>query len=239
MGFAEAWINIQIVHQVIFDMPWYYDIKTNTLIVNPKHRLKLIQRIKQMPIWTLYNLTAIVGFLSSTLQLFFNLFSVNIKTQEIHNQQIFSQGVIFVITLLVIVTTYSANESHIKVLSNALQIAGINNVGIPTTERLPDMTELMGYGLVFMFFSFPVVAIAGPFLMSSDFFTEYLTDIIPEFYQRSLAAIIYGSFTFVGANVLGNFLIIEVAGCQIFEKQAEQNLHLSKGIIKQNRQGSS
>jgi len=220
-------------------MPWYYNTKTDALVVNPKHKLKLIPRMIKMPIWTLYNTTAILGFFISTSQLFLGLFSNNNENEQNHNQEISLHCVIFVVTLLVLVTSYSVNESQINFCNNLFHVKGIQYVGFPTTERLPAVTELMGYGLIFMFFCFPVVAAVSPFLIDTKMFDNFLTLIIPENYQRSFVAIFFGTFGYTASIVLGNFLIFQVACCHVFEKLAEQNLLLSKGIPSENRLNST
>ncbi len=237
MGFAEAWINIQVIVQVIFDTPWYYDTKSDSLVVNPKYKLKLLHRMIKMPIWTLYNLTAILVFVYSTTQLFVVILAVNTET-ETHTkvEEILINWVLSATTLLAIVTTYSIHAPQITIFNAILKKAGVCNVGNPTKHRLPDQAELLGYGLICVFLCFPVVAAASPFLINNDPFNKYLNEFIPTNYRHVLAAFVYGSFMLVGENVLASILILELACCHIFEKQSEKNLRFTKGVSWQSGQ---
>lgn len=237
MGFAEAWINVQVLVQVVFDMPWYYDTKNDSLVVNPKFRLKLFSRMKKMPTWTLFNLTAFIALVVSATRLFLVLLAINTET-ETHKQfeEIVLHWVVFSTTLLAQVTTYSVQPSLITICNDILRKAGVCNVGYPTKDRLPDQGELMGYGLIGLFLCFPVVAAASPFLINNDPINRYLNAYIPNNFRHMLAAFLYGIFTFVGANVLVIFLIIVLACCNIQEKLAEQNWLETKSVFFTNRQ---
>lgn len=80
-----------------------------------------------------------------------------------------------------------------------------------------------------------MVAAAAPLIISTDLINKYFKRFIPQNYCRILAALVYGSYTFIGANILQIFLILLVSCCHIFDKQVEQNLRFTKGVPSKNK----
>lgn len=116
----------------------------------------------------------------------------------------------------------------IDAISTIFVEGNVRRIGIPTTERLPDIPELIGYGITLTFQFLAMIAATWPLILNVDPINRDLEGKIP---RRLLASLVYGWVTYIAANVCGLYLILILAFCHIFEKRAEKNSQLSKGIV--------
>ncbi len=240
MGYGVAWINIQIIVQNIFEMPWYYDTKTEQIIVNPKRKHKFIRRLFKMPTWIIVSSLGVLTIIMSTIHLINIGLKVNAGVHVPVLETLF-YCVTCVCTLLGLVTIYTAEKDIMRRYSvidtiQAIFVEGnVRHIGVPTTERLPDLPELIGYGIMLVFLVLPLTAATWPLILDVDPINRDLKDKLPEIPRRLLASVMYGWVSYIAANVCGLFLILILACCHIFEQRAENNFRQSNGIFNKNR----
>ncbi len=109
-------------------------------------------------------------------------------------------------------------------------------MGLPTSERLPNITELLGYWIIVLFFCFPVIAVTWPIILDIDPINRYLKEIIPRTPRKVIASIVFGLFGCIGANACGLFLLTVLIVCQTFKNRTEKKLKLSLQTINQDQQ---
>lgn len=236
MGYAVAWINIQVIVQNIFEMPWYYDTEKESIIVNPKRKQKFLQRFLKMPTWIIVSFLGVVTF----IMCIHHIIKIGLK-MKIGEYVPVLETLLYctscVCTLLGLVTIYSAEKGIMRCYSvidtiDAIFVEGnVRHMGVPTTERLPNVPELIAYGIMAVFLCCPIITATWPLILDVDPINRDLKDVIPEIPRRIMASVIYSWVTHIAANACGLFLILILACCHIFETRAEKNSKLSKGVV--------
>ncbi len=240
MGYGVAWINIQIIVQTIFEMPWYYDTKTESLIVNAKRRYKFIHRLYKMPTWIIVSLIGLFTFVMCVIHLINIVFRINAGENVPVLETLFYCATC-TSTFFGLATIYSVENdifrrySTIDTISAIFVEGNIRHIGVPTTERLPDIPELIGYGIMGILLSVPLIAATWPLVLDVDPINRDLKGKLPEIPRRLLASLIYGWVTYIAGNACGLFLLLILSCCNIFEKHTEKNFHISHGYIHNNQ----
>lgn len=231
MGFGEAYVNTQLIYQKLYDSPFYYDATQNKMTENPKRRLKLFQRVLKMPLWHLSQLLTFIFFLYCTAHVYTlsSLLSSNPKIVSL--AELISHGFGIAITIQALVTTYTleTNPSYVTYVgSEILQINGIKHVGLPTTARLPDLSELLGYGIAIGFLNFPLIVLAWCLILKVDPISLELQGILPQVPLRILSCSICTFTTVFSANSCASYMLFVLTCCQTLEQLSLENLKMSK-----------
>ncbi|CAL8112126.1 unnamed protein product [Orchesella dallaii] len=226
MGFGEAFINVQLVYQSIFDMPWYYDIQKRKLIPNPKlkHRWK-------MPIWNLMKIGLLLG-ISSCIYRCTKIFSKYQELGKCDPEEVVLYFTAIAMVIQASITMYTMEvdpKEFCYIDSQIFKLGGIKYQGWPSSKRLPNLMELVGYGMALVFCNFTFAVIVYPLLRSYDPINAELNGILPELPRRLLASTVYGSLAFLSANTCAVFLLSVLAVVHVFEVETEANHKLSMG----------
>ncbi|CAL8083995.1 unnamed protein product [Orchesella dallaii] len=231
MGFGEAFINVQLVCQRIFDMPFYYSREKNILVANPN-----LRSTWKMLIWTLTKwgiLTLVLHSVYRGGKLFLN----SNKNSPLMPEQVFVHVSIFAAGLFTLASIYTMERQpsdFTYVASQVFKLGKIHWRGWPSSERLPDIQELAGYGLASSCMSTIGFVCLYPLLRSYDPINYELNEVIPEVPRRLLASCIYGFLTFNSAIIGSLFLGVVLAACHVFEKETANNKRQSTGIDSEN-----
>ncbi|CAL8112124.1 unnamed protein product [Orchesella dallaii] len=226
MGFGEAFINVQLVYQRIFDMPWYYDIQKERLIPNTK-----LKKRWKMPIWKSIKIGLVVTLIAlcyHCTRIFLNYKYANAFNPEEICIYFTSIGML----IQAYVTMYTLEDDpqefcHIE--SQIFNLGGIKYKGWPSSRRLPNLMELVGYGMALVFCNFTFVSAFYPLLRPYDPINMELNGILPEVPRRLLAAVLYGTLVFFAANTCASFLLAVLTVVHVFELETLANLKLSLG----------
>ncbi|CAL8145640.1 unnamed protein product [Orchesella dallaii] len=226
MGFGEAYINVQLLLQKLFDMPIYYDTNQGRLIPNPKLKTRW-----KMFIWNMNELGVLAAFLYGFYRIrriFHDYTETGLLNPEETVIYFFLIGMGF--QALATFYTIERDPSGFSFVSSQIfNLGGESHRGWPTSRRLPDIPELIGYGMAIVFFNFPLAGIVYPLIKSLDPINTHFTGILPELPRRLLASFSYGFLLFFSANICASFLLLILTCCQVMEKQTERNHKLSVG----------
>ncbi|CAL8083992.1 unnamed protein product [Orchesella dallaii] len=232
MGFGEAFLNLQLVCQRIFETPFYYSREKNILVANANLRSRW-----KMLIWTLTKW----GILTLVLHSVYrggNLFLNSDKNAPLNPEQAFVHVTIFAAGLQTLASIYTM-ERHPSdftyVASQLLKLGKMHWQGWPSSERLPDIQELVGYGLASSCMSTIGFVCLYPLLRSYDPINYELNEVIPEVPRRLFATCIYGFLTFHSAIICSLFIGVILAACHVFEKETEKNKYRSMGTQPENK----
>ncbi|CAL8112114.1 unnamed protein product [Orchesella dallaii] len=225
MGFGEAFINMQLVYQRIFDSPWIYNAQERKLTVNPK-----LKTPWKMPTWHLIKIVIYIANLYFILR--FRRISKTYKTGTLNPEDI-----VFVITALAIttqtwVTMYAMEQKpkgFVYSVTQTLQAGDVTHLGWPNSRRHPDIPELIGYGIAIVFCNFPLMAALYPLLRDQDPLNVELKDILPSVPRRLLAVVLYVPLVFVGGTICSQFLLMVLTVVQNLALETDKNYKLSMG----------
>ncbi|CAL8098258.1 unnamed protein product [Orchesella dallaii] len=228
MGFGEAYINVQLFCQKLFDIPITYDITQNRVIPNPKLKSRM-----KMPIWHITNLAVIICYL---YQIYHGIKMTVAKNSGRNVEPEEAVLTCFSIAMLSqsLITMYTLElnpDDFAYMLTQIFRIDEVKYRGLPSSKRLPDLQEVMGYGMFIGFCNFTISCILYPLLRDYDPINMELNGFVPEIVRRILAMMYYGPMCFYTTNYCAQFILLILATCQIFEKKTELNMKTSKGIL--------
>ncbi|CAL8129262.1 unnamed protein product [Orchesella dallaii] len=224
MGFGVAFINVQLLHQRIFESPILYDTTTGQVVANPKAKNPF-----NIPIWHLVKAFVFAIHLFSIyrcVHIVEDYKSFNV----INPENTFLYVFVTAITTQALVTIYTIERDPASVASTItkhLTVAGITNEGWPNSERLPDIKEICAYILASGFFNFPIITALYPLKRSLDPVNLLLENVVPEILRRILACLIYGVFVCVAANICAALILIVLTCLEIIQTETEKNYLLS------------
>ncbi|CAL8083989.1 unnamed protein product [Orchesella dallaii] len=232
MGFGEAFINLQLLYQRIFDMPFCYSLKKGKLIANPNRNSwwKMLN-------WNLIKWSLLILVIHSVYRggkLFLN----SDENTPLNPEQMFVHITIFgagIHTLATIYTMERHPPDFTYVLTQIIKLGKVHWRGWPTSERLPDIQELVAYGLASSCMSSTAFCCLYPLLRSYDPINYELKDLIPEVPRILLAVCIYGFVTFGCAVICSSLMALLLAACHVFEKETEKNKSCSIGTQPENK----
>lgn len=233
MGFAVAFVNVQILYQKFIKFPWLYDRHTDTLIVHPHRKLPFKQRLLKMPIWHLNTLLMILAWLYCLVKFFVILK----RAQTNQSTTLLMETCLCVIGLaqctfaLAIIYTIDHNPTYFLYSSREiLKDGSVTFVGFPTTERPPDLLELIGYGIGLGPISYPIATSLLPFLFPRvDPMSSLLPTSIPYIVRKLISSVTYALVSGYCAIACTAFVLFILASCQIFEMATHKNLVECKG----------
>ncbi|CAL8112118.1 unnamed protein product [Orchesella dallaii] len=231
MGFGEAFINVQLLYQSIFDMPCYYDIQKEMLIPNPK-----LKKRWKMPIWQAIKIGAAIGMIFFCYR-FTTIFLKYKNTNAINPEEvsIYFIGILMILQASVTMYTMDVDPEEVcRINSQIFKLGGIKYKGWPSSARIPTLMELVGYGMAIVFCNFTFISAFYPLLRSYDPINIELDGILPEVPRRLLAAVLYGTLVFFGANVCAVYLLMVLTFVHVFELATLANYKLSLGVSYQN-----
>ncbi|CAL8145658.1 unnamed protein product [Orchesella dallaii] len=224
MGFAEAYINVQICFQQIFHTPFYYNVETGRLISNPQLKCR-----RKMVLWNIME-----GITVAIL-----LYSIYHASEIINNYEntgVLDPEEIAVLFLSIAMSsqalvTYLTMERHpdhfVYITTQIFRTGHVEHRGLPTSRRLPDLSELVGYGIAIIFCNFPLIGTIYPLFRNADPVSIILKDVLPEIPRRIIASIFYSFFMLVGAAICALLILLVLSGCQTITKQSERNYKVS------------
>ncbi|CAL8112072.1 unnamed protein product [Orchesella dallaii] len=224
MGFGEAFINVQLIYQRIFDMPWYYDTNKEKLIPNPKVRNRW-----KMPIWQFMKIGLVLGSIACIYRCV-RIFKKYQATGGFESEEVCLYFMALAMLTQAFVTIYTLEvdpKQLCYINSQIFKLGGIKYQGWPSSKRLPNLMELVGYGMALGFCNFTIVSAFYPVLRPYDPINMELDGILPEVPRRLLAAIFYGTLVFFAANTCASFLLMVLAIVHVFEEETEANHKLS------------
>ncbi|CAL8127732.1 unnamed protein product [Orchesella dallaii] len=207
--FLDTWH----VYQRLFDAPFKYDVETNSFIANPKLRHKC-----KVSIWRLRKLVAIV-FLSYC---FYRWYRIIFGNEHINPVEVGTYATATCMTIQALATMYTMERdpSGFVYASTALfKLGGVQHQGWPSSQRLPNLQEILGYGFAAVICLFPVMCCVYPLVLNEDPINTELEHIIPDLPRRLLASILYGIGTLIGAIICSSFLLLILTVCEVFERQ--------------------
>ncbi|CAL8112154.1 unnamed protein product [Orchesella dallaii] len=226
MGFGEAFINVQLIYQRIFDMPWFYDQRKETLCPNPK-----LKTPWKMAIWNLMKIGLALSIIVCTYRCH-QIMHTYKQTRKLEPEEfcitIFSLAMVIQAAVTVF-TMENGTQQRCYINSEIFNLGGIHYKGWPSSKRLPDLPELIGYGMAGTFFNFPIFCAIYPLLRSYDPLNMVLINSLSELPRRLLAAGVYAVLVFFAASTCAAFLLHVLAAVYVFEKKAEINYKLSVG----------
>ncbi|CAL8145652.1 unnamed protein product [Orchesella dallaii] len=220
MGFGEAYINLQLLYQNYFTSAVYYDEESAQIIANPK-----LKKRWKMFSWNLTEFRVLISVL-------YCIYRINRMIREYERSGTIDPEEIVIYfgasgaILQALATFYHIEQDPTEVIyigSQILQLNGIKNRGWPTSTRLPDTQELIGYGLAIVFFNFPIIAFVIPWIMMVDLINTHLVDIIPDIPRKLMASFSYSILIFFGANICSTFLLLIASCCQDRHVKREQS----------------
>ncbi|CAL8097810.1 unnamed protein product [Orchesella dallaii] len=224
MGFGEACLNVQVLFQKIFDTPIFYDISRNKLTQNPK-----LETRWKMAGWHIMVFGIIFLVIISLLHVRHLAIEVT-SGRTVEAEEVLVACLTIVMFSQTLITTYTVerNPQYFTFISTQIfEFSGVKYQGWPSSRRLPDLQEVVGYYIALTLCDFTFVAIAYPFLRDHDIGNVLLKGVLPELPRRLLVMAYYGWYTFYTTNFNTQFLLLIITCCQIFEKETEMNLLLS------------
>ncbi|CAL8112130.1 unnamed protein product [Orchesella dallaii] len=105
--------------------------------------------------------------------------------------------------------------------------AGVKYRGWPSSRRLPNLQELVAYGMAISFCIFPFACASYPLIRSYDPMNVELKDVLPNVPRRVIAALCYGFVSFFAANACCSFLLTCITMVYGLQMEAETNYKLS------------
>ncbi|CAL8112092.1 unnamed protein product [Orchesella dallaii] len=224
MGIGEAFINVQLIYQRIFDMPWYYDTNKEKLIPNPNLRNRL-----KMPIWQFIKIGLLLGSIACVYRCA-RIFMKNQDTGAFEPEEVCLYFFALAMLTQAFVTIYTLEVDPKELcytISQIFKLGRIKYQGWPSSTRLPNLMELVGYGMALGFCNFTIISAFYPVLRPYDPINMELDGILPEVPRRLLAAVLYGTLVFFAANICASFLLSILAVVHVFEEETEANHKLS------------
>ncbi|CAL8132784.1 unnamed protein product [Orchesella dallaii] len=226
MGVGEAFINVQLVYQRYFDMPWYYSRSESMLILNPKLKTRW-----KMPFWHIVHLAVVICTL-------FSIFRINLMLREymvtgmVNPEEMCFCGLVGAMSIQAGVTVYAFEVDPKRLAYSVTQTLNFESVvykGWPSSNRIPDIRELVSYGMAIAFCNFPLIAGLYPLVFNLDPINTVFEGFIPELPRRLLAMITYITTTLLSATMCASFLLMCLTVVYIFDVQTTRNLKLSIG----------
>lgn len=229
MGFSDALINVHRLLQLIFALPYYYNISANRVEVHAKRKLCFKKRLIRMPLWGFMYLviTSLWIYCISSLNNLAAHFNKNQSSN--HFLQVIVYMCAIAATTQYLATSYTIDKNpfyFMKVVREIFQFAGVRCNGLPTTERPPDFQEIMGYGITIGLLNFPFAMMLVPFRIPDvDPFAGLTIFGVPDIARKIVCSVFYCVFGFYGASICASFLLLILTCCEFFEKATHINLN--------------
>ncbi|CAL8098209.1 unnamed protein product [Orchesella dallaii] len=224
MGFGEAFLNLQVLYQTLFDTQIVYDVSQNRFIPNPKLKTSWKTPVLNTTVNAIIpNVTCVVWHMRYLDA------KVNGETVEPGDILAICLPVMMILQTLLISYKVDRNlERFAFTTSEVLKIGGINNRGWPSSCRLPDLQEVIGYFFASALGILVPVGIIYPLLMPNGVEYVYQKNFLSEI-RRYSVPIYCGCFSFYTAHIFTQFVLLLFTCCQVFERETKTNLMLSKG----------
>ncbi|CAL8132806.1 unnamed protein product [Orchesella dallaii] len=226
MGVGEAFINVQLVYQRIFDMPWYYDKSEGKLILNRKLKTR-----QKMPFWHTIHLAVVLCLLFTIFRLKLIIRDYKV-TRTVNPEELCFCGIVTAMTIQAAVTVYTMELEPKRLaysVRETLNLGGVVYKGKPNSNRIPDMQELVSYGMAIALCNFVLITGLYPLLLNLDPINTILVGILPEVPRRLLAMFVYVITSFLAGSTCASFLLMVLTIVHIFDVQTAMNLKQSMG----------
>ncbi|CAL8131083.1 unnamed protein product [Orchesella dallaii] len=130
-------------------------------------------------------------------------------------------------------------ESHPQdftyVTTQILKLNKIRPQGWPSFERLPDIQELVAYGLASVLMFAPYFGALYAIIRANDPINIELKDVLPDVPRRLLAAVVNCYLVFYAGIACSVLIALILAACHVFEKETEANKLHSMGTGFENK----
>lgn len=230
MGFGEAAINLQTMYQNFLDLPWYFSEKNQKFQLNPKfsgHKY-----FWKVPIWYSANTGVLCGFLYSLCHLR-TLLLRSYAGKQADILEVIAFLYALGITTQASITSLTVQRraySIIYAIQETFSLAGVQNVGWPNSERLPDLQELIAYCIASGSYILPVGISVFSILFDFDPINIELKVILSDLVRKLIASLSYLVLVFYATNICISFILLLVATCHMSEKIALECLFISKCV---------
>ncbi|CAL8084001.1 unnamed protein product [Orchesella dallaii] len=231
MGLGDAFINLQLVFQQVYEMPFFYSHEKAKLIINPN-----LKNWRKMLKWHLTK----YGILALTLNSIYKgtkLF-LNIEENDIWDpEQAFVYVAIAGAGIQTLVTMYTMErqpEAFTYFSTQILKLGKILPQGWPSSQRLPDIQELEVYGFTWVCMLSPFMGALYAILRGKDPINVELKGVLPDVPRIILAASLNWYLAFFAGVTCSAFLGLILTVCHVFEKETEANKNRSLGISSAN-----
>ncbi|CAL8084094.1 unnamed protein product [Orchesella dallaii] len=179
-----------------------------------------------MKAWNYSMMVCVVGGGYSAYSLVRNILKFQ-SAKVVFMEEIIVNGFVVPMTLQAVVTmhTMERNPEEDTYMTNQILKAGNTEYkGWPNRKRIPDLSELLAYGIAVGCSSFPLVTGTYPLMRTRDPINVAVGDLLPEIPRRLIASLVYFMATFFCANICGSFMQLRIAFTHILAKETEETL---------------
>ncbi|CAL8084102.1 unnamed protein product [Orchesella dallaii] len=179
-----------------------------------------------MKAWNYSMMVCVVGGGYSVYSLIRNILKFQ-SGKVVFMEEIIVNGLVVPMTLQAVVTmhTMERNPEEDTYMTNQILKAGNTEYkGWPNRKRIPDLSELLAYGIAIACSIFPLGTGMYPLVRTRDPINVAVGDLLPEIPRRLIASLVYFMATFFCANICGSFMQLRIAFTHILAKETEENL---------------
>lgn len=140
-------------------------------------------------------------------------------------------GFVVDITVQLLVTTITGQRDPYEscnIINATFALGNVHNPGLPTSKRLPDPQECIGYIVSVISLIVPLTLSGMSWVFNFDPINIHLDNVIPEIPRKIFAATCYGTLAFAGAQICWLFILHCITIYQYSENLSLQNLNESK-----------